>query len=167
MSFTMYVPTKTLFGAGMLNKLHEQRMPGKKALVVISKGKSTKANGYLARVENELKLAGVTWALFDRVEPNPLRSTVMAGAAAARENGCDFIVALGGGSPMDASKGIAAMAVNDGDLWDYIHSGSGKGRPLANRSLPIVAITTTAGTGSETDPGEMCIRDRRLGIPAP
>lgn len=153
MSFTMYVPTKTLFGAGMLNKLHEQRMPGKKALIVISKGKSTKANGYLARVENELKLAGVTWALFDRVEPNPLRSTVMAGAAAARENGCDFIVALGGGSPMDASKGIAAMAVNDGDLWDYIHSGSGKGRPLANRPLPIVAITTMAGTGSETDPG--------------
>ena len=42
MSFTMYVPTKTLFGAGMLNKLHEQRMPGKKALIVISKGKSTK-----------------------------------------------------------------------------------------------------------------------------
>ena len=153
MSFTMYVPTKTLFGAGMLNKLHEQRLPGRKALIVISNGKSTKANGYLARLENELKLAGVEWALFDRVEPNPLRSTVMAGAAAARENGCDFIVALGGGSPMDASKGIAAMAVNEGDLWDYIHSGSGLGRPLVNRPLPIVAVTTTAGTGSETDSG--------------
>ena len=63
MSFTMYVPTKTLFGAGMLNKLHEQRMPGKKALIVISKGKSTKANGYLARVENELRLAGMTGAV--------------------------------------------------------------------------------------------------------
>ena len=153
MSFTMYVPTKTLFGAGMLNKLHEQRLPGRKTLIVISNGKSTKANGYLARLENELKLAGVEWVLFDRVEPNPLRSTVMAGAAAARENGCDFIVALGGGSPMDASKGIAAMAVNEGDLWDYIHSGSGLGRPLANRPLPIVAVTTTAGTGSETDSG--------------
>ena len=47
MSFTMYVPTKTLFGAGMLNKLHEQRLPGRKALIVISNGKSTKANGYL------------------------------------------------------------------------------------------------------------------------
>ena len=137
----------------MLNKLHEQRLPGRKALIVISNGKSTKANGYLARLENELKLAGVEWALFDRVEPNPLRSTVMAGAAAARENGCDFIVALGGGSPMDASKGIAAMAVNEGDLWDYIHSGSGLGRPLVNRPLPIVAVTTTAGTGSETDSG--------------
>lgn len=145
MSFTMYVPTKTLFGAGMLGKLHEQRLPGKRALLVVSNGKSTKANGYLARVENELKLAGVEWALFDRVEPNPLRSTVMEGAAAAREIGCDFILALGGGSPMDASNGIAATAVNEGDLWDYIGSGGGKGRPLTKQAA--------AGRGGHDDGG--------------
>ena len=89
MSFTMYVPTKTLFGAGMLNKLHEQRLPGRKALIVISNGKSTKANGYLARLENELKLAGVEWVIFDRVEPNPLRSTVMAGQSACEPAAAD------------------------------------------------------------------------------
>ena len=50
----------------------------------------------------------------------------MAGASAAKENSCDFIVALGGGSVMDASKAIAAMAVNDGDLWDYVLFGTGK-----------------------------------------
>ena len=77
----------------------------------------------------------------------------MAGGNAARTNGCDFIVALGGGSVMDASKAIAVMATNDGDYWDYIPSGSGKGKIITNVPLPIIAITTTAGTGSETDPG--------------
>lgn len=148
----MYVPTRILFGAGELNNLHSQRMPGRKALIVISKGKSARANGYLARTEEQLKLAGIETAVFDKVEANPLKSTVMAGGAFARENGCDFIVALGGGSCIDAAKAIAVMAANDGDYWDYVSGGSGKGKAMAHKPLPVVAITTTAGTGSETDP---------------
>lgn len=148
----MYVPTRILFGAGELNNLHSQRMPGRKALIVISKGKSARANGYLARTEVQLKLAGIETAVFDKVEANPLKSTVMAGGAFARENGCDFIVALGGGSCIDAAKAIAVMAANDGDYWDYVSGGSGKGKAMAHKPLPVVAITTTAGTGSETDP---------------
>jgi alcohol dehydrogenase len=128
-------------------------MPGKKAMIVISKGKSTRENGYLARVEEQLKLAGVETVVFDKVEPNPLKTTVMAGAAFAKENGCDFIVALGGGSPIDASKAIAIIATNPGDIWDYVQSGTGKRKAIENKPLPIVAITTTAGTGSETDMG--------------
>jgi len=152
MNFNMYVPTRILFGAGELDNLHEQKMPGKKAMVVISNGKSTKANGYLARTEEQLKIAGVETVLFDKVEANPLKSTVMTGSAIARVNDCDFIVALGGGSCIDASKAIAVMATNDGDYWDYIPSGSGKGKPVKNKPLPVIAITTTAGTGSEVDP---------------
>ncbi|SNX53975.1 iron-containing alcohol dehydrogenase [Thermoanaerobacterium sp. RBIITD] len=152
MSFNMYVPTRVLFGAGQLSNLHAQKMPGKKAMIVISNGKSTKANGYLARTEEQLRLAGVEFVVFDKVEPNPLKSTVMAGGAFARENNCDFIVALGGGSCMDAAKAIAVMATNDGDCWDYVHGGSGKGMPIEHKPLPIIAITTTAGTGSEVDP---------------
>lgn len=148
----MYVPTRILFGAGELNNLHSQRMPGRKALIVISKGKSARTNGYLARTEEQLKLAGIETAVFDKVEANPLKSTVMAGGAFARENGCDFIVALGGGSCIDAAKAIAVMAANDGDYWDYVSGGSGKGKAMAHKPLPVVAITTTAGTGSETDP---------------
>ena len=75
----------------------------------------------------------------------------MDGAATAKHNGCDFIVALGGGSVMDASKAIALMATNEGDLWDYVPSGTGKGKVYNNKPLPIIAITTTAGTGSEVD----------------
>jgi alcohol dehydrogenase len=153
MSFNMYTPTRTLFGAGQLNNLKNQAMPGKRAMIVISNGKSTRENGYLARVEEQLKLADVETVVFDKVEPNPLKSTVMAGAAFAKENQCDFIVALGGGSPMDASKAIAVMATNPGDLWDYVQSGTGKRKAFVNKPLPIAAITTTAGTGSETDMG--------------
>lgn len=159
MPYTMHVPTKTLFGAGMLNKLSEQQLPGKKALIVISNGKSTRANGYLDRTEEQLKKAGVDFAVFDKVQANPLRSTVMEGAAAAREHGCAFILALGGGSVMDASKAIAAMAANEGDLWDYIQSGTGGRKALANKPLPLVCITTTAGTGSETDSGAVISND--------
>ena len=89
--------------------------------------------------------------MFDKISANPLKSTVMEGGAFARQNGCDFIVALGGGSVMDAAKAIAMVATNDGDLWDYVSGGSGKGLPLARKPLAVVAITTTAGTGSEVD----------------
>lgn len=151
MSFQMYVPTKILFGCGMLNNLHKQQMPGKKALIVISNGKSTKENGSLDRTEEQLEKAGVEYAVFDGIMANPLKSTIDEGAKAAKDNGCDFIVALGGGSVMDASKAIATMATNDGDLWDYVFGGTGKGQLLKAAPLPIIAITTTAGTGSEVD----------------
>ncbi len=149
--YIMHVPTKTIFGAGSLNELHEQPLPGKKALVVISRGNSVKTNGYLKRAEDELHKAGIETVVFDQVEPNPLKGTVMAGGKAAQANGCDFIVALGGGSCIDAGKAIAVMATNPGDYWDYIVSGTGGGKPFVNPPLPIVAIPTTAGTGSETD----------------
>lgn len=151
MSYQFYVPTRTLFGIGKLNELHAQEMPGKKAMVVISNGKSMKETGTLYRVLKELAQAGVETAVFDRVQANPLRSTVMDGAAFAKENCCDFVVALGGGSVMDASKAMAAMAANDGDIWDYMNGGTGGGKVLTEKALPVVCITTTAGTGSEAD----------------
>lgn len=151
MSFQMYMPTRILFGEGKLNELHDQVLPGKKAMIAISNGKSTKENGYLDRTIQELTKAGVESFVFDKIEANPLDTTVMSGAAFAKENDCDFIVALGGGSVMDATKAIATMVTNEGDIWDYINGGTGKAKPIENKPLPIVAITTTAGTGSEVD----------------
>lgn len=150
--FNMYVPTRALFGMGALEKLHEQAMPGRKAMVVISNGRSTRANGYLDRLEKQLELAAVEYAVFDKVEANPLLETVAAGAQFATDNKCDMIVALGGGSVIDASKAIAVVVANGGDYWDYISGGTGKGKPITNKPLPIISIPTTAGTGSETDP---------------
>ncbi|MDO4163717.1 MAG: iron-containing alcohol dehydrogenase [Bacteroides sp.] len=151
LSYDQYIPTHILFGAGQLNNLHAQVMPGKRALILISNGKSTIANGYLARTEEQLHQAGVETAVFNGIMPNPTVSNSVAGAKAAREFNADFLVALGGGSVMDCSKAIALLATNEGELWDYVAIGSGKGQSISNRPLPIIAITTTAGTGSETD----------------
>ncbi len=151
MGFNFYLPTRVLLGAGMLNKLHSQQLPGKKAMIVISAGKSTRENGYLDRVEEQMRKANIETVVFDKVQPNPLKSTVMEGASFFKENRCDIIIALGGGSVIDASKAIAMMAKNEGDLWGYVHGGSGEGKPLLNKPVPVVAITTTAGTGSEVD----------------
>ena len=150
-NFQFFMPTKVLFGAGQLRNLHLEQMPGKKALIVTSNGSSTKKYGYLEAVERELDLAGVGHVLFDEVRPNPTNHNVMDGAAKARENGCDFVVALGGGSVMDCAKCIGLMMVNEGDLWDYAFSQKGGKREFVKPMAPLVAITTSAGTGSEVD----------------
>ena len=149
--FNMYVPTRFIFGSGRLKELYQQKLPGKKAMVAISNGKSVRENGTLDRTLSELRKSGIESAVFSGIGSNPTKSAVMEGAKFARDNGCDFILALGGGSVMDASKAIAMMAVNDGDLWDYVGGKTGKTLPLKNDPLPIVCITTTAGTGSEAD----------------
>ncbi len=149
MNFNFNNPTNLLFGAGTLNQLGEQKLPGKKALLLISNGKSTRANGYLDRTIEQLKKAGSEYVVFDKIMENPVKEVIMEGAAFARENECDFIVALGGGAVIDSSAAISAMTTNEGDLWDYVFGGTGKCQPLKNAGIPIVAIATTSGTGSE------------------
>lgn len=147
--FQLFTPTKLLFGRGKLDELSKQKLPGKKAMLLISRGKSVRTNGAFDRTVAQLKQAGVEVAVFDKIMENPLKDVIMEGAAFARENGCDFIVALGGGAVLDSSTAIAAMATNPGDLWDYVVGGTGKGQPLVNKALPVVTIATTSGTGSE------------------
>ncbi|MDE6233630.1 MAG: iron-containing alcohol dehydrogenase, partial [Lachnospiraceae bacterium] len=83
------------------------------------------------------------------IKSHPLSFANAEGAAFAKDNGCDFIVALGGGAVLDSSAAIGVMATNEGDLWDYVIGGTGKAMPVKNPSLPIVTIATTSGTGSE------------------
>ena len=152
MTFDYYIPTKILFGAGKLNQLAEEPLPGTKALIVISNGTAMRKFGYLDRLINLLKAQQVESVVYDKILPNPIKQHVMEGAAVAKENQCDFVIGLGGGSSIDAAKSIAIMAKNPGDYWDYINGGTGKAQPIKNGALPIVAVTTTAGTGTEADP---------------
>lgn len=150
--YNFFAPTRVLFGEGQLSNLHTLPMPGKKALLVISNGKSTITNGSLARTQEELKKAGCEYVVFNKVAANPLKEVVEEGAQCARDNGCDFVVALGGGSVMDAAKNIAMFAPQDSkDLWDYVFTDYGKKRVPEKPVLPWIAITTSAGTGSEVD----------------
>ena len=151
LKFDFNNPTRILFGSGALNELGSQRMPGKKALLLMSGGKSARVSGAYGRTLEQLARAGVEAVEFAKVMENPIKEMVMEGAAFARENGCDFIVALGGGAVLDSAVAIAAMATNPGDLWDYVNGGTGKGQPRVHPGLPIVTITLTAGTGSEVN----------------
>ena len=150
-TFNFNNPTRIVFGSGKLNTLSSYPLPGKKAMLLISNGKSTKVNGSLDTVKAQLTKAGVAYAVFDKIMENPIKEVIMEGAAFARANGCDFILALGGGAVLDSSKAIAAMATNEGDLWDYVNGGTGKGKPLSNKGLPIVTVPTSSGTGSEVN----------------
>ena len=153
LDFSYYMPTRIIFGCGKLSELKTTPyLPGKKALVVIGESGAMRKHGYLDRVIKYLEENGVDSVVYDKIKPNPVSEHVEEGASVAKENGCDFVVGLGGGSTLDSSKSIAVMAVNPGKYWDYITRGSGGCKTPPNGALPIVAITTTAGTGTEADP---------------
>ena len=152
MSYTWNLPTKVLFGPGKVKKLGKEKMPGKKALLVISNGKSVKENGALTAVEQGLKDAGADYVIFDKIQSNPLEPTIMEGVICARENNCDFVVGLGGGSVLDSATIISAVVPQkEGRVWDYVQGGTGGGKALTEEPLPHIEITTSAGTGSEVD----------------
>lgn len=150
--FNFSIPTKVLFGVGKLDELKREPLPGRFALVVVSAGNTIKEKGYLKRVLDALDHQGIEYMIFDKIQSNPSKASVMEAAQIARDNFCDFVVGIGGSSTIDAAKGAALMARNPGDLWDYIVTGSGKGKSVKNKALPIVAVVTTSGTGTEVNP---------------
>lgn len=144
MNFNYYLPINLIFGIGKVELLGEEAAKyGKKALVVTGNN-STKRTGLLDKSLRLLEKAGVEHVVFDKVSQNPLTTIAEEGAALAAETGCDVVVGLGGGSIMDAAKGIAFIVKNQGDISDYIF-----GRKFGAEALPIVLVPTTAGTGSE------------------
>lgn len=150
MNFNFYIPSRIIFGKGSLNNLHKQKFPGKKALIVTEV--FIKEFGYLKMLEEQLNKANISFVLFDKVVPNPIKEHVMEGAEIAKKEKCDFVIGMGGGSSIDSAKSIAIMSTNGGDFWDYILRGTGKRKSIPNDPLPVIAITTTSGTGTEADP---------------
>lgn len=144
MSFNYFLPVNIVFGSGKVRKTGELTKPyGKKALIVTGRS-SAKKSGLYDKVNESLVAAGIETELFDKVSQNPLTTTAQEGAAFAKEKGCDVVVAIGGGSIMDCAKAIAFLALNDGDVSDYIF-----GKKSSDKALPLILIPTTCGTGSE------------------
>nr|WP_288642640.1 iron-containing alcohol dehydrogenase [uncultured Anaerobutyricum sp.] len=144
MEFNYFLPVNIVFGSGKVLETGELTRPyGKKALIVTGKS-SAKKSGLYDKVNDSLKAAGLETALFDKVSQNPLTTTAQEGADFAKANGCDVVVAIGGGSIMDCAKAIAFLSKNDGDINDYIYN-----RLRSDDALPLVLIPTTCGTGSE------------------
>jgi len=143
MNFEFATATRIVFGAGKLREIGGLvRGFGKHALVVTGNNPA-RAAALLKLLEAE-RIASTTFA----VPGEPTIQVVEQGTAMARSVGCDFVIAFGGGSAIDAGKAIAAMLANDGELLDYVEV-IGRGRALTKPSAPFVAIPTTAGTGAE------------------
>ena len=143
-AFKYFLPVNIEFGSGKVAKAGELTKPyGKKALIVTGHS-SAKKSGLYDKVKDSLKAEGIDSVLFDKVAQNPLTTTAAEGAVFAKENGCDVVVAIGGGSIMDCAKAIAFLTVNNGDVSDYIF-----GKKASDTALPIILIPTTCGTGSE------------------
>ncbi|MGI6360870.1 MAG: iron-containing alcohol dehydrogenase [Bacillota bacterium] len=153
MDFNYYIPTRILFGSGKIRELRHQRFPGRKALIVISNNELSRNLGHLSRVEHELIMADIKYRIFDHIQVNPTKRNVIDGVALAREESCDFIIGLGGGSCMDAAKAIAVIAPNDDNSWRHMKGIKDRDENLTHRPLPVVVISTTAGTGSEVGSG--------------
>lgn len=147
MDFNFYNPTNLIFGSGKINLVGQEcKKFGSKALIVTGSG-STKKSGLLQKVQDLLTKENIESIVADNIPQNPTTDAVMAASQTARENGCEMVIGLGGGSSLDASKAIAFMAKNEGHVSEYI---------LAKRTsdgscLPIISIPTTCGTGSEAD----------------
>ncbi|WP_274654395.1 iron-containing alcohol dehydrogenase [Paenibacillus humicola] len=144
MDYRFFMPTRVECGAGMSERTGEFLASAgvRKALVVTDAG-IVQAN-MLGPITESLSRHGLEFAVFDRVEPNPSAESIMEGLAYLKETGCDGILAFGGGSSIDTAKGIAVMSANPGHILDY--EGVGK---LTRPGLPLTAVPTTAGTGSE------------------
>lgn len=150
-SFTIYTPTRIFFGADQLKTFAEATAKLGTHAFVVTGGGTVERLGYLGEVSAALQSAGVKTTFFSGIEPNPESVTIDRATAELKKAGADFVVALGGGSVMDASKAIAALAKSgEEDIWPFV-----LGEPKAFQlqgALPVAAIPTTAATASEVTP---------------
>ncbi|EHH0804162.1 L-threonine dehydrogenase [Vibrio vulnificus] len=144
MASAFFIPTVNLMGAGCLKDAADSiKAQGfTKGLIVTDK--ILNQIGVVKQVQDLLSERGVSAVVFDGTQPNPTISNVNAGLELLKQNDCDFVISLGGGSPHDCAKGIALVASNGGAIADY--EGVDKS---AKPMLPLIAINTTAGTASE------------------
>lgn len=144
MSYKFFMPAISLMGANCLEDAGNQveELGFKKALIVTDK--VLKKIGIVKKVTDVLESKNIEFVIYDETNPNPTVKNVNDGLKVLKDNGCDFVISLGGGSAHDCAKGIALLATNGGEIKDYEGVDQSK-KP----QLPMVGINTTAGTGSE------------------
>ncbi|MBQ7295592.1 MAG: iron-containing alcohol dehydrogenase [Clostridia bacterium] len=146
MDFNIKIPVNVISGKGcLLNNSAILRKYGKKC-VIVTGGKSAHLSGALGDMEEVLKKENIKYVLYDKIGPNPKIDHCHEAGKIARDFGADFIVGIGGGSPLDAAKAVAVYTANPDfameDIFNY-------GENERNRALPLVLVGTTSGTGSE------------------
>lgn len=144
LTFGFHLPTRIEFGYGVSRRVGDEvkALDGRHALVVCDEG--VRSAGLIDDVLDDLRVAGIAVTLFSKVSPNPRAEQIEEAVRVAQAGGCDILVAVGGGSSMDASKAIGLVLANGGSITDY----EGWDR-VPRLSLPLVTLPTTAGSGAE------------------
>lgn len=148
-NFIYHNPTKLVFGKGQIARLGKL-IPADKKIMITFGGGSVRRNGVYDQVVKALE--GRDWVEFWGIEPNPSVETVREAVALGRENGSDFLLAVGGGSVIDGTKLIAAGLLYDGDPWDIVLKGQ------ADKTVPLGTVLTMSATGSEMNSGSVISR---------
>ena len=161
LNYRLIQKTKVLAGRGMIGKLPELLHDAgfTKPCLVFDKG--VEAAGIIKRITDILTRAGLSYHLYDRITPDPTSDIVDEGAAIHRSGNCDCIVAIGGGSAMDAAKGINVMCHNEGHILDFVGN-----EDKMNPAGGLICIPTTSGTGSELS-NWIVISDLKKGLKHP
>ena len=149
-----FLPPSIQFGAGAIENLaeHIHSFDGKTPLIVTDEGVTNA--GILEKTVKPLENAQIDYTIFDAVQPNPTDLSVLAGLQVYQTEGCDLVIAVGGGSVMDAAKGIRILTTHEPPLENYYIDVGGIDRITSN--LPaLICIPTTAGTGSEVSQGSI------------
>ena len=146
--FNYFQPTEIVFGPGRINETGTLSARFGKRCLLVTVAEFPAMAPLFTEVKDLLRGAGLAVTHFSGVTPNPTTDVVSAGARMAREAGAEVVIGLGGGSSMDVAKAIAVEATHDGTCWDYLFY---KKAPT-EKTLPIIAISTTSGTGSQTTP---------------
>ncbi|HUX06697.1 MAG TPA: iron-containing alcohol dehydrogenase [Acidobacteriota bacterium] len=153
-NFQLSLPTRIVFGPGRLDALGDIAAEFGSRALIVSYAQPGPLKATISKARELLRAAGIEVVCYEAIEPNPHHDTCDSGAELLRESGCDMIVAIGGGSAIDASKAISAAAANDKSCWEFCRRPGGLA-PI-EAAVPIIAIPTTAATGSEAN-GEAVI----------
>lgn len=145
-SFAFRMPTRVVFGTGVLETIGEEALKlGQEKAFIVTGRTATKTSPFLPIMIQSLEVKGFAVKIYSDIEADPSIETVDTGASLMREWGADLVIAMGGGSPMDAAKSMAMLQGNEGSIKEYIFGE----KKVAQPGLPVICIPTTAGTGSE------------------
>lgn len=151
LAFEYVQPTRILFGSGKIASLGELcGSPKPNVLLVVDK--VLEEQGLAGGAKDSLDAAGLSWQLFTDVLPNPTAQSVNRAVEKFKDKAIEVVVGFGGGSAIDTAKAMAVGLSHPGDIWDYVNEPNRTVQPITDKTLPIIAIPTTAGTGAESTP---------------
>lgn len=150
-TFLFSMPTRVIFGPGCVVQTGKETAAAGSHALLVTGGTFARRSGLIDHIERSLDEAGVRFTRFDGVDTRATVDAVDAGGAEARRVGADVVVGIGGGSALDAAKGIAVVAASGASIWDYTHHRTDAEPLPVTRALPTVQVPIIASTGSETN----------------